>query len=60
MLPIAKTLKEDENELIKLWMSEQIVLMVKNEKERTEILKIAEQKISKIDKLNLFNINVKF
>ena len=60
VVAFAKTLKEDENELIKLWMSEQIVLMVKNEKERTEILKIAEEKISKIDELSLLNIDVTF
>ena len=41
-------------------MSEQIVLMLKNEKERTEILKIAEEKISKIDELSLLNIDVTF
>ncbi|QXP78412.1 helix-turn-helix domain-containing protein [Winogradskyella sp. HaHa_3_26] len=49
VVAFAKALKEDENELIKLWMSEQIVLMLKNERERTEILKIAKEKISKID-----------
>ncbi len=46
----AKELKEDENKLIKLWMSELIVQMIKNEKDSTEILKIAEEKISKIEK----------
>lgn len=60
VVAFAKTLKEDENELIKLWMSEQIVLMLKNEKERTEILKIAKEKISKIDELSLLNIDVTF
>lgn len=60
VIAFAKTLKEDESELIKLWMSEQIVILLKNEKESTEILKIAKEKISKIDKLNLFNMDVKF
>ena len=50
VIAFAKELKEDENKLIKLWMSEQIVQMIKNEKDSTEILKIAEEKISKIEK----------
>ncbi|ULC57991.1 helix-turn-helix domain-containing protein [Flaviramulus sp. BrNp1-15] len=50
VVAFAKTLKEDENELIKLWMSEQIVLMIKNEKERTEILKIAEENLNRLTK----------
>lgn len=50
VIAFAKELKEDENKLIKLWMSEQIVQMIKNEKDSTEILKIAEEKISKIVK----------
>lgn len=50
VIAFAKELKEDENKLIKLWMSEQIVQMIKNEKDSTEILKIAEEKISKIGK----------
>ncbi|NRB60402.1 MAG: helix-turn-helix domain-containing protein [Winogradskyella sp.] len=60
VVAFAKTLKEDENEFIKLWMSEQIVQMIKNEKDSTEILKIAEEKISKIEKLNLLNMDVIF
>jgi len=31
-------------------MSEQIVLMLKNEKERTEILKIAEENLNRLTK----------
>ena len=50
VVAFAKTLKEDENELIKLWMSEQIVLMLKNEKEHTEILKIAEENLNRLTK----------
>ena len=50
VIAFAKELKEDENKLIKLWMSEQIVQMIKNEKDSTEILKIAEEKISKIER----------
>ena len=50
IVAFAKTLKEDENELIKLWMSAQIVLMLKNEKERTEILKIAEENLNRLTK----------
>ncbi|MCB0537790.1 MULTISPECIES: helix-turn-helix domain-containing protein [Flavobacteriaceae] len=50
VIAFAKELKEDENKLIKLWMSEQIVQMIRNEKDSTEILKIAEEKISKIEK----------
>ena len=50
VIAFAKELKEDENKLIKLWMSEQIVQMIRNEKDSTEILKIAEEKISKIVK----------
>ncbi|MFD2824623.1 helix-turn-helix domain-containing protein [Lacinutrix iliipiscaria] len=50
VIAFAKELKVDESKLIKLWMSEQIVQMIKNEKDSTEILKIAEEKISKIEK----------
>ena len=50
VVAFAKELKEDESELVKLWLSEQIVQMIKNEKQSTEILKIAEDKISKIVK----------
>lgn len=50
VIAFAKELKEDENKLIKLWMSEQIVQMIKNEKDSTEILKIAKEKIIKIVK----------
>lgn len=60
VIAFAKELKEDENELIKLWMSEQIVQMIKNEKDSTEILKIAEEKISKINRLNLLDIDIYF
>ena len=49
VIAFAKELKVDESKLIKLWMSEQIVQMIKNEKDSTEILKIAKEKISKID-----------
>lgn len=58
VIAFAKELKEDENELVKLWMSEQIVLMLKNENQSAEILKIAEEKINKIDELRLLNIDV--
>ena len=50
VIAFAKEVKVDESKLIKLWMSEQIVQMIKNEKDSTEILKIAEEKISKIEK----------
>ena len=50
VVAFAKTLKEDENELNKLWMSAQIVLMLKNEKERTEILNIAEENLNRLTK----------
>lgn len=50
VVAFAKELKEDESEFVKLWLSEQIVQMIKNEKQSTEILKIAEDKISKIVK----------
>ncbi len=46
VIAFAKELKVDESKLIKLWMSEQIVQMIKNEKDSTEILKIAEEKIT--------------
>jgi transcriptional regulator with XRE-family HTH domain len=42
---LAKALNESENELLKLWMADKITEMLKEEKNSTEILKIAEQKI---------------
>ncbi|MBU3821457.1 helix-turn-helix domain-containing protein [Flavobacteriaceae bacterium XHP0103] len=50
VIAFAKELKEDENQLLKMWMAEQIVELVKDEKDSTEILNIAKQKISSLTK----------
>lgn len=50
VIAFAKELKEDENQLLKIWMAEQIVELVKDEKDSTEILNIAKQKISSLTK----------
>ena len=50
VIAFAKELKEDENQLLKMWMAEQIVELVKDEKDSTEILNIAKQKIGSLTK----------
>lgn len=52
VIAFAKTLKEDENELIKLWMSEQIVMMLKNESNSTEILKKVKEQMKNLTTKN--------
>lgn len=48
VIAFAKELNEDENQLVKMWMAEQIVDLVKDEKDRAEILTIATEKISSL------------
>ena len=50
VVAFAKELNEDENQLLNMWKAEQIVDLVKDEKDSTEILKIAKQKISSLTK----------
>lgn len=47
---LAKALNKSKNELLNFWMADKIVNMIKDESNSTEILKIAEEKISKIVK----------
>ena len=47
---LAKALNKSENELLKLWMADKIVNMIKDESNITEILKIVEQKINRLSK----------
>jgi transcriptional regulator with XRE-family HTH domain len=47
---LAKALKQDKSELLKFWMADKIVFMLKDEKNSTEILKIAEQNIIRLSK----------
>ncbi|MFD2696395.1 helix-turn-helix domain-containing protein [Mesonia sediminis] len=42
---LAVALNENETELLKIWMADKITEMLKDEKNSTEILKIAEEKI---------------
>jgi len=48
VLIIAKLLQTDENELLTLWLAEQVTAVVENEKELSnKVLDIAKQKINK-------------
>ena len=47
---LAKALKQNKSELLQFWMADKIVYMLKDEKNSTEILKMAEQKINKLNK----------
>ncbi|MGM5470243.1 helix-turn-helix domain-containing protein [Flavobacteriaceae bacterium LMO-SS05] len=47
---LAKALKQNGSELLQSWMADKIVCMLKDEKNITEILKIAEQKINRLNK----------
>ena len=49
---LAKVLKQNKNELLQFWMADKIVFMLKDEKNITEILKIAEQNIIRLSKKN--------
>lgn len=44
---LAKALKQNKSELLQFWMADKIVYILKDEKNSTEILKIAEQKINR-------------
>lgn len=45
---LAKALNESENELLKLWMADKIVKMIKDESNTTEILKKVQEEIKNL------------
>jgi len=45
---LAEALNESENELLKLWMADKIVNMIKDESNSTEILKKVEEEIKNL------------
>ena len=45
---LAKALNKSENELLKLWMADKIVNMIKDESNITEILKKVEEEIKNL------------
>ena len=50
VIAFAKALQEDEKELLQFWMADQIVDLLKEEDNSTEILKIAQRKVRKLEK----------
>lgn len=52
VIAFAKALQEDEHTFLNIWLSEQIVDLLKNEKDFTEILKNAEKEIKNLTHKN--------
>lgn len=50
VIAFAQALKQDQKELLQIWMADQIVDLIKEEEDVTEILKIAQIKIRKLVK----------
>lgn len=50
VVAFAKALKQDQKQLLQIWMADQIVDMIKEEDDITGILKIAQKKIRKLAK----------
>jgi len=50
VVAFAKALKQDQKQLLQIWMADQIVDMIKEEDDIMGILKIAQKKIRKLAK----------